>query len=53
MKVKIKTQLETIREINRNTRRSYRLFDSLLSQRPPVLRLQTIKSEKYGKQKND
>lgn len=53
MKVKLKSQLEIIREINRNTQRTYRLFDSLLSQRPPVLRLQRIKPEKYGSQKHD
>lgn len=52
MKVKLKSQIEIIREINRNTQRSYHLFDSLLSQRPPVLRLQTIKPEKYGRKKD-
>lgn len=53
MKVKLKSQLEIVKEINRNTQRSYRLFDSLLFQRPSVLRLQTIKPEKYGRQKHD
>lgn len=53
MKVKLKSQLEIIRDINRNTHRSYRLFDALLSQRPSAPRLQSIKPEKYGRQKHD